>query len=280
MRLVEPLVTIVDFNDIMRNIELGGRVCYKSEDKMCPGSDVALVEKLLNFKHESVLEHGVLTCSFITDRGVTHEQVRHRMTSPSQESTRYCAYSKGKFGGEIAVLNPFFFDPEEPCQEVFLPTVTGGGGEVGWYLQPINKPYFMNSFDVWFVTCLWAEWGYLTLMNQFKRSAQEARSVLPNSLKTEIQITANVREWRHILALRTHRDAHPQIRQIMVPLGKALAAKWPVLFGEYKDAEHPAPAVCNKEKLNVRGSNGDCEEAGCSCGGGSDSVVHSGGGPA
>ncbi len=241
MRLMQPAFKILDANNVLSNIERGGRICYKSEDKMGPGSDVALVEKLKNFKHESVLEHGVITIQFIMDRGVSHEQVRHRHTSPSQESTRYCNYSKDKFNNEISVIPPFFFPSDDSDTKLIeVPYIETDG--LGAVMFVPGSEHLLNAFDVWFLSCMYAEWAYNTLTQTFGRSAQEARSVLPNSLKTEIQITANVREWRHVLSLRTHRDAHPQIRQIMVPLAKSLAKRWPCLFDEYVNEEHPYPA--------------------------------------
>ena len=211
MKIVQPTFQILDHNNLLRNIELGGRVCYKSEGSMGEGSDERLIEKLKSLKHESVFEHGAITVKFLTDRGVTHELVRHRVASFSQESTRYCNYGKGKFGAEITVVEPFFFERESA-----------------------NYIWWRNA-------CEEAENAYLTLLRD-GASAQEARSVLPNSLKTEIQVTANVREWRHILKLRTSREAHPQIRQIMVPLALELAKRWPILFGEFSEVEHPSPA--------------------------------------
>jgi len=154
---------------------------------------------------------GVITVKFLTDRGVTHELVRHRVASFSQESTRYCNYGKDKFGSEITVVEPFFFDK------------------------------LSDRYAMWKGSCLVAEARYLDLL-AVGATAQEARSVLPNSLKTEIQVTANVREWRHILRLRTSREAHPQIRQIMVPLAWELAKRWPILFADFADVEHSAPA--------------------------------------
>lgn len=243
MKLVRPTVKIIDYSPSMtKTIEKGIRLCYKSEGKICEGSDVAIIEKIKNFKHFSTLEHAAITVQVVTDRGVTHEQVRHRLAAYSQESTRYCNYSKDKFGNEISVIDPFFFDPGEPTQEVDIPGVEFDFDGEGNPLFVVANTFPMNSFDVWMVSCMWAEWGYNTLTQQFKRSAQEARSVLPNCLKTEIQITANPREWAHIFALRSHRDAHPQIRQIMVPLAKEFAKKWPVLFGEFGNEEHPSPA--------------------------------------
>lgn len=256
MKLLQPSFKIEDCNNVMHNVERAARRCYKSEDKICEGSDVAIVEKILTpkhgVKHESVLEHGVVTVSIVFDRGVSHEQVRHRHAAYSQESTRYCNYSKGKFGNQIAVIQPFFFDTDAPTQIIDVPAVGfadfGDGTRPALFLNGEGETtpagsYFMNEFDVWLLTCLWAEWGYQTLTETFGRSAQEARSVLPNSLKTEIEITANVREWRHIFALRTNRDAHPQMRQVMVPMAHAFAQRWPVLFGEFLSATHPAPAA-------------------------------------
>jgi thymidylate synthase (FAD) len=246
MHIVQPTFEIYDANRVMRNIERGARICYKSEDKIGPGSDAAIIEKILTpkhgIKHESVLEHGVISVIMVFDRGVSHEVVRHRVAAFSQESTRYCNYSKDKYGNRISVIAPFFFDPEEPALPVqaptFVPDSTNKRGVAASYIMAT-----MNSFDVWVVSMLTAEWAYTTLTGTFGRSAQEARSVLPNSLKTEMEITANVREWRHILTLRTGRDAHPQIRQVMVPLGHALAQRWPVLFGEFAAATHDCPAV-------------------------------------
>ena len=241
MKIVQPTFEIIDHNNLLRNIELGGRVCYKSEGAMGEGSDERLIEKLKSLKHESVFEHGVITVKFKTDRGVTHEMVRHRLAAFSQESTRYCNYSKDKFGREIEVIEPFFFNPSEPPVPIQFPRLDSINSPSQLIDGGITAP--MNAFDVWFMNGLIAEWAYRTLTTVFKRSAQEARSVLPNSLKTEIQVTADVREWRHILKLRTSRDAHPQIRQIMVPLAIELAKRWPILFGEYADVTHDAPAM-------------------------------------
>lgn len=246
MKLAEPHVKIIDYNRMLKNIERGGRLCYKSEDKMGEGTDEIFCEKLKSYKHFSVYEHASITVQVLTDRGVTHEVVRHRLAAFSQESTRYCNYSKDKYGNEITVLNPFFFDPTEECQTVMLPSTihypfNSGEGTLAEHPTELagHRSAKLNSFDVWMITCLWAEWGYNTLTQVFKRSAQEARSVLPNSLKTEIQITMNAREWLHVFSCRVPKDAHPQMRQIMVPLAKEFAKKWPVIFGEYKDLVLP-----------------------------------------
>lgn len=219
MKVIDPSVKIIDYSNMMRTIERGGRICYKSEDKMCKGSDAALIERLKNMKHESVLEHSMITVQIICDRGVTHELVRHRLASFSQESTRYCNYGKDKFGG-VTFIRPYFW-----------------GHDSEQYMR-------------WLTVCEVAETNYL-LMLQGKATPQEARSILPNSLKTEIQVTANAREWNHIFKLRTHRDAHPQIQQVMIPLAKEFEIKWPYLFVGYMGLSHPSPARVEWENINA-----------------------------
>ena len=137
---------------------------------------------------------------FITDRGVSHELVRHRLASYAQESTRYCNYSKDRFDGITVIETPFF----EPASEQEL---------------------------IWTMAMKYAETAYLKLI-ELGASPQEARSVLPSSLKTEIVVTTNLREWRHILKLRTAQDAHPQIREIMQPLLDEFRRAIPVVFDD------------------------------------------------
>jgi thymidylate synthase (FAD) len=213
MRIIKPSFEILEYTPNMTKLlEVAIRTAYKSEDKMCEGSDEKIIKHIKTLNHASTLEHASITVKFITDRGVTHELVRHRMASFTQESTRYCNYSKGKFGEEITVIEPFF------------------------YVGHIEK------YSSWKRAMEFAEMEYLTQL-AFGAKAQEARSVLPNSLKTEIVMTANIREWLHVIALRTSDAAHPQIRQIIVPLAKSFARRWPVLFGDYVHLEHEAPAV-------------------------------------
>lgn len=238
MRIIKPYFEIIAATEGLEEvIELAGRVCYKSEDKIEPGSAEKFVSKIRSLNHESVLEHGSITVKLVCDRGVTHEAVRHRIASFSQESTRYCNYSKDKFDNQITVIEPVFFDREEPLRVIPIPRF--GLADHGDGNLPIlfegdeqNPPLLaeMNSFDVWLLTCLWTEWGYNTLVTEFKRTAQEARSVLPNSLKTEIMVTANPREWRHILKLRAGTAAHPQMRELMVPLQEVFQKRWPSIF--------------------------------------------------
>ena len=145
----------------------------------------------------------------MVDRGVSHELVRHRLASFSQESTRYCNYGKDKFGNEITVIDPCFWEESS------------------------------NKYQYWKQSCEKAELFYFELL-KWGASPQEARSVLPTSLKTEVVMTANPREWWHVFAVRTHRDAHPQMREVMVPLLSQFAMRWPVLFGDIECAAPPA----------------------------------------
>jgi len=188
--------------DLEKVIEAAGRTCYKSEDRACEGSEFDFIRKLRDqYKHHSVIEHAAITVRVICDRGISHELVRHRLTSVSQESTRYCNYAKGRFGKEITVISPSF-----------------------WHSSSAN-------YQLWKSACEQAEKAYLNLLNQ-NATPQEARSVLPNSLKTEVVLTANPREWMHIFKMRTDQAAHPQMRDLMIPLQKEFATRWPAIFGE------------------------------------------------
>ncbi len=202
MKVIEPYYVIetpIDGETILAHIERCGRTCYKSEDKITADSAKAFVSKIIKSGHDSVIEHFSITVRFICDRGVSHELVRHRLASFSQESTRYCNYGKAD---EITVINPCFFDEDDGN---------------------------MEAFHTWRKAMQNAEKVYLTLIQQ-GASPQEARSVLPNSLKTEVVMTANLREWRTILKQRTSAAAHPQMRQLMIPLLSELQEKIPIVF--------------------------------------------------
>lgn len=195
------ILTPLDGAEILRTIELAGRVCYKSEDKIDDGNAERFVRSIIERGHESVLEHVSISVRFIVDRGVSHELVRHRLASFSQESTRYCNYSKDGFGSEITVIEP---------------TALNLNG---------------NAYMHWEWGCKCAEKAYFQML-AMGATPQDARSVLPNSLKTEVVISANLREWRHILRLRTDKAAHPQMREVMVPLLKELKERVPVIFDD------------------------------------------------
>lgn len=226
MRIIQPTFEILAFTPNMTKvIELGIRTAYKSEDRMTDDSDRKIIELIKSFKHESTLEHATITVKFITDRGVSHELVRHRIASFTQESTRYCNYSKDKFGSEITVIEPFFYTYS--------------------YTQD-DKTSIL--YDSWKRACIAAENEYFFQLESGARP-QEARAVLPNSLKTEIVVTANIREWRKIFELRTSKEAHPQIRQIMCPLLLEFRKHWDILFDDVGNVEHECPAKNNTNEL-------------------------------
>jgi thymidylate synthase (FAD) len=207
MKIILPSAEIVSYTpDLTRNLEAAGRVCYKSEDKISEGSDEKFIEHLMGLHHESVIEHGAITVKFICDRGVSHELVRHRIASFSQESTRYCNYSKGKFGNELTVIKPCFWEEN-------------------------TIPY-----TIWRDSIERIEQGYLSLV-EAGATAQQARSILPNSLKTEVVVTANPREWRHIFKMRTSKAAHPQMQEITIPLLHEFQQKWPYLYNDIKEMQ-------------------------------------------
>lgn len=213
MILVKPSYEIWYIDDsALKLLELAGRTCYKSEDRITDCTAEPFVNKLIHdYKHESVIEHANLTVKFIIDRGVSHELVRHRLCAFSQESTRYCNYGKK---GVCFVIPPW---------TDFVPSVLTDE-DIVWLAKRHSK-----ASVVWLLAVQQSAIHYETLLAE-KWSPQQARSVLPNSLKTEIVVTANFREWRHIFKMRTAQAAHPQMREVMVPLCKELAEKLPVIF--------------------------------------------------
>ena len=202
MKIIEPSVELINpipYELALNTVEIAGRTCYQSEDKITDGSAEALIRRIIKSGHESVLEHVSVTARFICDRGVSHEIARHRIGAYSQESTRYCNYSNGKFGGEITVIKPCFW-------------------------RPNTEPY-----DRWASSCFKAEYEYFKLLEN-GATPQEARSVLPNSLKTALIVTYDLREWRHFLRLRCAPDAHPQMQQVAKMAQKLLTERYPVFF--------------------------------------------------
>ncbi len=213
MYLVKPSYEILRLDGrALELLELAGRTCYKSEDRIARGTAIPFIQRIVrDFGHESVIEHASITVKFIVDRGVTHELVRHRLCAYSQESTRYCNYGKK---GVTFVIPPW----------VSL--------EPGGYRDlPVQHPENFKLAIAWYHAMLYAESAYLSMIRN-GWTLQQARSVLPNSLKTEIVVTANFREWRHILKLRASKRAHPQMREIMEPLLQDLAGRIPVIFGD------------------------------------------------
>lgn len=189
-------------------VEAAGRTCYLSE-RVEGDTTEAFIKRLIKRKHWSVLEHASISLRFICDRGVTHELVRHRLASYSQESTRYCNYSKGKFGNEITVIEPCFWEENSP------------------------------EYQMWKKACEFSETMYMDLLNE-GATPQQARSVLPNSLKTEIVVTMNVREWRHFLEMRLVGIAgapHPQMVELAKLAYDILVDHYPLFFEDIKKAQ-------------------------------------------
>jgi len=217
MKLLQPNVDLMamrDGGDILRAIERAGRVCYKSEHNVSDSSAARFAKMIVRRGHLSVIEHESATVKFTIDRGVSHELVRHRLASFSQESTRYVRY--GTRGNHIQFVLP--------------PWV---GISPGVYSEP--SLYGASEPDlIWYRACLNAEANYLQLLNAGWKP-EAARSVLPNSLKTEIVVTANLRQWRHIFTLRCDDAAHPQMRQVMRPTLALFRQHVPVLFDDLPD---------------------------------------------
>ena len=205
MKIVDSRFAVIDdLNglEILKKIERIGRICYKSEDRITEHSAAPFVKMLIQRGHEAMLEHFNFSVLFVVDRGVSHELVRHRIASFAQESTRYCNYGKT---GEMTFIRP----------------------SAKWAQS--EEAFTGPEYNCWLYCLAGSQAAYLTLLAE-GCSPQEARAVLPNSLKTEIVISANLREWRHILKLRTAKAAHPDMQFVMLPLLEYLKTKIPVIF--------------------------------------------------
>lgn len=202
MKIISPsfeFISEINPTQILKNIELAGRVCYKSENNITENSAEKFVKSIIKRGHESVLEHEKITVKIICDRGVSHELVRHRIASYSQESTRYCNYSNDKFGNELTFIKPCFWENNNNC------------------------------YSLWEASMRAVEEDYISLL-ELGAKPEQARSILPNSLKTEIVVTMNLREWRHFFKLRTDIVAHPQMREIACKMLDDFKTKLPVIF--------------------------------------------------
>lgn len=207
MKAIKPYTQIfADFKgqDLINKLEQVARTCYKSESKIKEGSANKMVAALIRSNHEAMLEHASITIKFVVDRGISHEIVRHRVASFAQESQRYCNYSKDDFGSEITFIIPDFLD------------------------------YKSEGWNVWKNAMQEAERTYFKML-ELGFSPQEARAVLPNSTKTELVMTANLREWRHFFKLRASDAtgaAHPQMKEVTIPLLAELKTMIPVIFDD------------------------------------------------
>ena len=202
MRLVEPWIKVENFDGvkIMKRIERACRTCYRSEDKISEESYKNLLTNCLNRGHESVLEHEKITVRIYSDIGTYKDLTRHRFASFSVESTRYCSYNKDKYGNEIAVVNPVYIEDKE-------------------------------VFETWKKAIEDMEKAYMK-MKELGASTDMCREILPHSTAAEYTMTANIREWKHILELRTTNHVHPAIRQVLIPLLLLSKEQMPEIFGD------------------------------------------------
>lgn len=196
---IEPSFEIIDSIDgesVLKKIERCGRTCYKSEDKITDDSCKKFVKAIVNLGHESVLEHVSITVKFTISRAIANEIVRHRIASYSQESTRYCNYKN--------------------CIQIVIPESVG------------NKPESLKDYKE---ACTAISNTYELLLNCGCKP-EIARGILPNDLKTELVMTANLREWRHFFKLRCARPAHPELRRVTIPLLFELQKLIPIVFDD------------------------------------------------
>lgn len=211
MNIIKPSVEIIDmddYNHIIKKIEKIGRVCYKSESNISDDSAERFISNILKRGHESVIEHESITVRMICDRGITHEIVRHRIASYSQESTRYCNYTNDKFGNQITVID------------------LAGGFEYN-----LDDEKDLALYKVWTEAMENAEKSYFKML-ELGATPQEARAVLPNSLKTEIVVTMNLRSWRNFFRLRCDSHAHPQMREVAGIALEVFKERLPIFFSD------------------------------------------------
>ena len=226
MKIINPSVKLEDKIDgqaILKKIERIGRVCYKSENNIKEDSAERFVKSIIARGHESVLEHVSISVRVICDRGVSHEIVRHRVASYSQESTRYCNYSNDKFGNELTFIMPSWFKSN-------IEDLNNYANDKNNF----NKIYSSGEW-AWIDSLRAVEINYFTLLECCNWTPEQARSILPNSLKTELVMTMNLREWRHFLKLRTDRASHPQAREIAYMILDEFKSKIPVVFDDIEE---------------------------------------------
>ena len=211
MRIVEPWIKVekIDGKKIMKRIERACRTCYRSEGKITEDSYKNLIKNCITRGHESVLEHEKVTVRIYSDIGSYKDLTRHRFASFSVESTRYCSYDKDKYGNEIAFMDPVYMEDKE-------------------------------MYEIWKKTMQDIENGYIK-MKQLGATTDMCREILPHSTAAEYTMTANIREWKHILALRTTNHVHPSIRQVLIPLLKYFKEEMPEIFGDVEYDEEFKP---------------------------------------
>lgn len=211
MRLIKPSIEFIwATENPLKVIEIAGRTCYKSEDRITDESAERFVKMLIDNGHEAMIEHASASYRFICDRGVTHEVVRHRLFSFAQESTRYCSYKEAV----AFIIPPWLTEIQQ--------------GE----FTDDELPSSDAPSRLWLQNMLQQEQVYHQLL-QSGWHPQQARSVLPNSLKTEIVITGNLRQWRQFFKLRCDKSAHPQMREIAYMALEDIKTRIPIVFNNF-----------------------------------------------
>lgn len=224
MKIIEPYIMLednIDGEEILKKIERIGRVCYKSENNIKEGSAEKFVSNILHRHHESVIEHVSISVRVICDRGVSHEIVRHRIASYSQESTRYCRYIDDKFGNELTFIKPCWFINSLDYLNKYAKDKTYENSE----------DLLEGEFD-WINAMQSIEDNYFILIKDDEWTPEQARSILPNSIKTELVMTMNLREWRHFFKMRCDKAAHPQMREIAYMILDTFKTNIPIIFDD------------------------------------------------
>lgn len=229
MKIIEPWIEVEPFNgtDIMKRIEKACRTCYRSEGNITEDSYKNLLKNCINRGHESVLEHEKITIRMCCDIGVYKDLTRHRFGSFSIESTRYCNYGKDKFDNEIKFIKPVFYNPT-PSQYAGQEISEETGEYVKDEAQRLQETHDSLKTELWEECMRHIENVYIR-MSKFAKP-DELRMILPHSTAAQVTMTANIREWKHILELRCSKMAHPAIRQLLIPLLLKFKKEMPEIF--------------------------------------------------
>lgn len=241
----------------LKHIERCARVSYRSENKITEDGESAkkMIGMLIKNGHESCLEHSSLTVEFICDRAIANELVRHRLASFTQESTRYVRANAERLGGEVTFILPYSLQrgydlfnklldltADDKHYESYICRWPGADTlRSDYVLEQNGLPdgfteedwYEMRKFNNYVKVALSSVYRYEDVLEDGS-TPEEARWLLPLGLATRIVVTANYREWRHILKLRCEKHSHPEIRRIMIPLYTVFKEKLPIVFDDLK----------------------------------------------
>lgn len=225
MKIIEPWLELdeIDGIKIMKNLELAAKQCYRTQGNITEDSYKNFLKNCITRGHESVLEHEKVSIRMCCDIGVYKDLTRHRHASFSIESTRYCNYSKDKFGNELTFIKPCNIDGSE------------------------------ELYSNWIGTMDFIEKEYIAMSNNGAKPDQ-LRLLLPHSTAAEVYMTANIREWRHIFSLRAQKETHPAVQQVMIPLLRYFQETMPELFGsitynkEFDEQKYAKIKLNNKNK--------------------------------